>query len=65
MLAGEDAVLEWVQGAGLRPVLSALDGASRETFLTRYRQRLRAAYPVDGAGRTLYPFRRLFLVARR
>ena len=64
-LAGEDAVLEWVSGAGLRPVLAALDAAAQAAFLDLYRRRLRAAYPPDAAGRTLYPFRRLFVVASR
>ncbi|MEM7200514.1 MAG: methyltransferase domain-containing protein [Planctomycetota bacterium] len=63
VLEGEDAVLEWVRGTGLRPILQALDGAALDQFMTRYRQALRAAYPPAADGRTLYPFRRLFLVA--
>jgi len=63
-LTGEDAVLEWVRGTGLRPILEGLAGEERETFLERYRRRLRELYPRRGDGRTLYPFRRLFLFAR-
>ena len=33
--------------------------------LASYRERLREAYPADATGRTLYPFRRVFMVARR
>ena len=56
-------MLEWVQGTGLRPILTGLDEAERDVFLTAYRQRLRQAYPVRPNGRTLYPFGRLFIVA--
>lgn len=63
VLEGEDAVLEWVQGTGLRPILTGLDEAERDVFLTAYRQRLRQAYPVRPDGCTLYPFGRLFIVA--
>jgi trans-aconitate 2-methyltransferase len=63
ILEGEDPVLEWVRGTGLRPVLNGLDDAEREVYLAEYARRLRAAYPVRADGRTLYPFRRLFIVA--
>ena len=63
VLQGEDAVLEWVKGTGLRPVLNGLDDGERELFVQEYTRRLRQAYPARSDGRTLYPFRRLFLVA--
>lgn len=63
VLDGEDPVLEWVQGTGLRPILTGLNDVDREVFLTAYRQRLRQAYPMRPNGRTLYPFGRLFIVA--
>jgi trans-aconitate 2-methyltransferase len=63
ILEGDDPVLEWVRGTGLRPVLNGLDDAEREVFLAEYARRLRAAYPARADGRTLYPFRRLFIVA--
>lgn len=63
ILAGEDPVLEWVKGTGLRPILNGLGDAEREQFLRIYRQRLRTAYPRRANGQTLYPFRRLFIVA--
>lgn len=62
LLDGEDPVLEWVKGTGLRPILNSLAVDERERYLTTYRQRLRTAYPVRADGRTLYPFRRLFIV---
>ncbi|MER7777409.1 trans-aconitate 2-methyltransferase [Streptomyces sp. NPDC096191] len=66
LLDGEDAVLDWVKGTGLRPVLAALDDdpAARETFVEEYRTALRAAYPAGPHG-TPFPFRRVFAVARK
>ena len=63
VLEGDNPVLEWVKGTGLRPILNGLDAAECEIFLTAYAQRLRETYPMRADGRTLYPFRRLFIVA--
>jgi trans-aconitate 2-methyltransferase len=63
VLEGPDAVLEWVKGTGLRPILNGLEERERGVFLAEYSRRLREAYPVRGDGKTLYPFRRLFIVA--
>jgi len=63
ILEGEDPVLEWVKGTGLRPVLGGLVGEARERFMVEYRRRLQEAYPRRADGTTLYPFRRLFIVA--
>ena len=64
VLPGDDAVLEWVKGTALRPVLSRLKGPDREEFLADYGAALRAAYPAQPFG-TVFPFRRTFAVARR
>ena len=64
-LEGDDPVLEWVKATGLRPILNALHGTERERFIDVYRERLRGAYPRRAGGHTLYPFRRLFMVATR
>lgn len=65
VLEGEDAVLRWVSSTALAPLLQALEGDWREDFLADYRARMAAAYPPRADGRTLLPFRRLFLVAER
>ncbi|MCY4231519.1 MAG: methyltransferase domain-containing protein [Alphaproteobacteria bacterium] len=65
VLHGTDPVLEWVKGTGLRPVLEALEGPEKDRFLALYAARLRALYPPRERGETLYPFPRLFIVARR
>lgn len=66
LLTGEDAVLDWVKGTGLRPVLTALDDEpeARDAFVAEYRDALRAAYP-PGAHGTPFPFRRVFAVATK
>jgi trans-aconitate 2-methyltransferase len=64
-LTGPDAVLEWVRGTALLPVLEQLDDAERERFLGGYRPALARAYPPRPGGVTLFPFPRLFLVAAR
>ncbi len=66
VLQGEDPVLDWVKGTGLRPVLTALadDPEARDAFVTEYRDLLRAVYPTESYG-TVLPFQRLFAVARK
>ena len=65
VLTGDDAVLEWVTGTGLRPILNGLEDGERESYLEEYRSRLNLEYPKRPDGVTLYPFRRLFFVAVR
>jgi trans-aconitate 2-methyltransferase len=63
VLPGEDPVLDWVRGTALRPVLDALPApAAREEFLAELGARLREAYPRGPHG-TVFPFRRIFVVA--
>jgi len=65
LLDGEDAVYRWMSGTGLRPFADALQGEEREAFLAEYKRRVATAYPRRESGKTLYPFQRLFAVARR
>ncbi|TDC19884.1 trans-aconitate 2-methyltransferase [Streptomyces sp. 8K308] len=66
VLQGPDPVLDWVRSTGLRPVLAALadDPEARDAFLADYRTALRAAYPPTAHG-TIFPFRRVFVIAQR
>ena len=65
VLEGGDPVLGWMRGTALRPVLAALEAGELAAFEAEYRERLRAAYPQRADGCTLFPFRRLFIVATR
>ena len=63
VLDGADPVLEWVSGTALVPVRDALPDAEYDAFRAEYGAALREAYPRGLDGQTLFPFRRLFLVA--
>jgi trans-aconitate 2-methyltransferase len=64
VLQGADPVLDWVRGTGLRPVLAALGEQDGAEFEAAYAALLREAYPATDHG-TLFPFRRVFVVAHR
>ena len=64
VLHGENAVLDWYRGSGLRPVLAALTPEDGAEFAAEYGAQLRAAYPPAPYG-TVLPFRRIFVVAHR
>ena len=67
VLEGKDPVVAWTMGTALRPLLAALEGspAWAEGFLAEYGRRIAAAYVPQADGKTLLPFRRLFLVVKR
>jgi trans-aconitate 2-methyltransferase len=64
-LQGRDAIVDWTLGTTLRPYLDALDDRQKAPFLEAWRRRLAADYPRRPDGVTLFPFKRLFIVARR
>ena len=64
LLHGDDPVLDWYKGTGLRPVLAALPPDLAAEFLDEYRARMSEAYPAAPYG-TVFPFRRVFVVAVR
>jgi trans-aconitate 2-methyltransferase len=64
ILPGENAVLEWVKGTALRPMLAVLKPEDQTEFLEECRQRLLEAYPPHSFG-TLLPFKRVFFVAHK
>jgi trans-aconitate 2-methyltransferase len=63
-LTGEHPVADFVKGSWLKPFLDALDADERPAFEDAYRARVARAYPPRADGTTLFPFRRLFIVAR-
>lgn len=64
VLGGDDPVLEWVRGTGLRPVLAALSDAQAAQFSGEYAHALRLAYPRRPYG-TVFSFARTFVVAHK
>jgi len=66
VLEGEDPVVDWMSGTGLRPYLQRLpDPVEREAFLDAYRARISPHLSRTADGATLFPFPRLFIVAIR
>lgn len=60
------SLVEWYKGTGMKPYLEALpDDTARATFEAEILGLCRERYPVQSNGRVLYPFRRLFFIARR
>ncbi len=66
VLAGPEAIVEWIRGTGLRPFLEALTNEDqRRRFTARLLERVTAGYPRRPDGKVIFPFRRLFFVAYR
>lgn len=63
-LDGDHPVKEWTKGTWLRPLLDALDEPERSRFEACYTDLVLRAYPPRPGGLTLFPFRRLFIVAK-
>lgn len=65
VLKGENPVAEFVKGSWLKQFLDRLQESERSAFEADYRARVQRAYPAEANGDTLFPFRRLFIVAQR
>lgn len=63
ILSGPDPVKEYTKGTWLMRFLQALPPDEAAAFEADYAARVRAAYPPLADGRTVFPFRRLFIVA--
>jgi trans-aconitate 2-methyltransferase len=65
VLDGEHAVKEYTKSTWLSPLLAALDEPERSQFEAAYTELVDTAYPRRPDGKTLFPFRRLFIVAAK
>jgi trans-aconitate 2-methyltransferase len=65
VLRGDNPVVEWTRGSALKPFLDALDPPEARRFEAEYAARIAAAYRPRPDGTTLFPFRRLFIMAMR
>ncbi len=63
-LTGEAPVLDWITGTALTEVKSALSEAQWHEYRRQIAPLLAQAYPMRADGRTFFPFRRVFVVAR-
>lgn len=64
VLEGENPVKEWTKGTWLTRYLDVLAGEEKAAFEADYGACVAKAYPRNAAGQTLFPFRRLFMVAQ-
>ncbi|MBT3307397.1 MAG: trans-aconitate 2-methyltransferase [Alphaproteobacteria bacterium] len=63
-LEGDNAAAEWLKGSALKPLLDVLDEDEARDFFAAYSGLTQQAYPQHPDGKTLFPFRRVFIVAR-
>lgn len=63
VLTGENPVAEFTKGSWLKPMLDALEPPQRRAFEAEYRRLVLEAYPRRADGRTVFPFKRLFMIA--
>lgn len=64
-LTGETPVLDWITGSSLTAVKSRLSDEAWQQYRRTLIPLLAQAYPQRPDGRTFYPFRRIFVVARK
>jgi trans-aconitate 2-methyltransferase len=65
VLEGDNPVKEWTKGTWLTRYLDILGADEKASFEAAYGARVAKAYPKNASGQTLFPFRRLFVVAQR
>lgn len=64
IMEGDNPIAEWTKGSALKPLLDALpDADENAAFFQAYSARMQEAYPKRADGKTLFHFRRLFIVA--
>jgi len=60
---GKSPVYDWIKVSALRPVMQGLSNEEQARFIYHYLMRVHAHYPPEDDGRTLFPFKRIFIVA--
>ncbi len=63
VLDGDNPVAEYTKGSQLTRYLGKMDAPWQGEFESQYRALVAKAYPPEADGKTLFPFRRLFIVA--
>jgi trans-aconitate 2-methyltransferase len=60
---GKSPIYDWVKVSALRPVMQGLKDDEQARFIYHYLMRVHAHYPPESDGHTLFPFKRIFIVA--
>ncbi|MHB2241010.1 methyltransferase domain-containing protein [Pseudomonas monsensis] len=61
---GKSPIYDWVKVSALRSVMQALNSEEQARFIYHFMMRVHAHYPQEKNGNTLFPFKRIFIVAR-
>ena len=61
---GKSPIYDWVKVSALRPVMQGLKPEEQARFLYHYLRQVHAHYPQEENGHTLFPFKRIFIVAK-
>ncbi len=64
VLRGENPVFRWVSATGVKRFLDRLPERHHAAYLEECARRITAAYPPNSRGETVFPFNRLFILAR-
>jgi len=66
VMENHHSIVQWYSSTGLRPYLNRLDSVSdQEEFLAEFENALNVAYPIQNDGSVLFPFTRIFFLARK
>lgn len=65
IMDGHDRIVEMISSTGLRPFLQQLSDEDVPDFIRSITEGLRSAYPFRSDGKVLFPFKRLFVTARK
>jgi trans-aconitate 2-methyltransferase len=60
---GKSPIYDWVKVSALREVMQGLKDDEQARFIYHFMRRVHAHYPQEGDGHTLFPFKRVFIVA--
>lgn len=65
VLEGENPVTDFIRSTWLRRFLDQLEIPEQIAFEEAYSEKVKSAYPKHADGKTLFPYRRLFIVAQK
>lgn len=65
IMPSHNAIMDWYRSTGLRPYLNLLSEADKAEFEADVLAGLQQEYPIQTDGRVLFPFPRLFFIAKR
>ena len=64
VLSGDNPVFRWVSSTGIKRFLDRIDSDQHDDYLAECAKRMANAYPPDRHRETVFPFTRLFVLAR-